>query len=794
MKLCCQKIILVLRIWFFAGILFANALLSLPSFSQYSDKQLKSVTWKSLNEELFMGTDRDIYISGEEVYVKVYCLNRLTHKPSALSKVVYVSLIDQSSNPVVQVKIGMNGSSGSGKLLLPDTLKTGNYYLSACTHWMQNYSPDFFSYKKISVVNPFQNIDHIRIPSYAPVADTVIFYPECGSIIKGTETTVGFRCLDRNKNPLDVTGFIINENNDTLCRVATNFKGYGIFSIHPDDTINLYLIVRVRNLSQTRFALPAVSSEGIVFTVEKAVEQHKMRIRILKNPGFDGSGKRYYLVYAPSSMSPFIKEFDPGKDTGIQLEINNLPPGLAALMITDDSEQIMAKRLIYNRPPEPGFTVNLEKNSFRTREKITAEIKTENIAGDPVESDLMVSVVKSLTNNITGQNSMCNHIQLPGPATDIPDAGQMDIDDQLIFYSGQNGLFTGFKTPDTELIHLPEPEGHLISGVAYNTITGEPLAWENLVLSIVGKTALCRFAKTDGKGVFHFIITESGKREIVIQPLRNELRNFYIELSSPFPETFNNYELSPFLIDTGKLAEINSAVISMQVQALYEPFRQEGTSNLDHIVKPSFYGEPEYELRLADYIELSSLKEVIKELIPVAFTETRKGKSNFRLINSNPDQKFLTDPFVMVDGVPFYDQDAVLKIAPSEIEKIDVLNTRYYIADICLEGIIDLKTVKGDLSVTGVEMPLFRQEFDAPSSCTRFQSPEYLTTEQRKSRIPDYRNTLYWNPCIRTDRSGKATVEFYSSDETGTYTIMVEGFTRDGAKGETAAAFKVISN
>jgi hypothetical protein len=793
MKLYCRKIKLTSRIWICLCILFTGTLFPFPSFSQFSEIQAEPLKGKYLNEELYVGTDRSIYISGEAVYLKVFCFNRLTHRPLSFSKVVYVTLLDHTASPVVQLKVGLNGSSGSGKLWLPDTLKTGNYFISSCTQWMRNYSSDLFSYKKISVINPFQNVGQLRIPPSETVTDTILFYPESGKIVQGAETKVGIRCLDKNKDPLGVNGFIMHGNKDTLCRVSTDVTGYGLFSILPKDTTKLYLVVKDDNLSQKRFPLPAVSGDGIAFRVEKTGEQDKTGLQIQKSPGFAASGQRYHLFYAPFAMSPFIKEFDPGKVTEMLLQTNTLPPGLSTIMITDAHGRILAGRLFYNKPPEPHISVTPGKTSFLTREKVTVEISTENQAGDPAESDLMVSVVRSFAANNAGQNNLCRFIQLPGPAADNSNSQYPDVNDQLIFYSGKDNFLTGFSDTDSEPLYLPEPDGHLISGTAYNSITGEPLSAENLVLSVVDKTALCRFTKTDGNGVFNFIITESGKHEVVIQPLRTELNNYYIELNNPFPETFNSCVPSPFFIDTFRLAEINKAVISKQVQTIYGPFRPNEIDHREQNIKPAFYGKPEQEVQLADYIQLVSLKEAIKELIPVAFTDTRNGKNYINLINSSPDKSFLTNPFVMIDGVPFYDHDAVLKIAPAEIAKIEVLNTRYYVSDVCLEGIIDLKTTKGNLNLSAVEMPVFRQEFEAPSYGSGFWSPEYRTVEQKKSRIPDFRNTLYWNPDIRTDKRGKATLEFFTSDEEGNFTILIEGFNGEGAKGSGVATFTVHS-
>jgi hypothetical protein len=61
-----------------------------------------------------------------------------------------------------------------------------------------------------------------------------------------------------------------------------------------------------------------------------------------------------------------------------------------------------------------------------------------------------------------------------------------------------------------------------------------------------------------------------------------------------------------------------------------------------------------------------------------------------------------------------------------------------------------------------------------------FTSPDYSTEGFKNSRIPDFRNTLYWNPSLQPDKNGKYIVEFWSSDISSDYLIKIEGVTGDG--------------
>ena len=68
---------------------------------------------------------------------------------------------------------------------------------------------------------------------------------------------------------------------------------------------------------------------------------------------------------------------------------------------------------------------------------------------------------------------------------------------------------------------------------------------------------------------------------------------------------------------------------------------------------------------------------------------------------------------------------------------------------------------------------------------------DYTTELQRKSRLPDFRNLLYWSPKVITGETGKTQAAFYSSDLRGKYAIVVQGISADGEAGSTVSFFEV---
>ena len=61
-----------------------------------------------------------------------------------------------------------------------------------------------------------------------------------------------------------------------------------------------------------------------------------------------------------------------------------------------------------------------------------------------------------------------------------------------------------------------------------------------------------------------------------------------------------------------------------------------------------------------------------------------------------------------------------------------------------------------------------------------FYAPDYSNSQDLLERIPDYRNTLYWNPHVKINGQNNVDLEIYTSDDTGLYQIEVNGITNKG--------------
>ena len=130
-----------------------------------------------------------------------------------------------------------------------------------------------------------------------------------------------------------------------------------------------------------------------------------------------------------------------------------------------------------------------------------------------------------------------------------------------------------------------------------------------------------------------------------------------------------------------------------------------------------------------------------------------------------------------------YDIENLLNVASKDIERIDIINRRYFYSDQIFDGILSFFTKKKDLSVLEFDESVFRQAIEICQLPKDFYSPDYSIDSLKKSHIPDFRNSLYWKPDLKSTKEGKASVEFFTSDEPGIYTVIIEGISASGKTG-----------
>ena len=252
-------------------------------------------------------------------------------------------------------------------------------------------------------------------------------------------------------------------------------------------------------------------------------------------------------------------------------------------------------------------------------------------------------------------------------------------------------------------------------------------------------------------------------------------------------------------IDSSSIAFIEKQSVNMQISNLYQKYHKiEGLSATDDLNQFSFFGTPDFSYPLDDYTRFPGLHEVFVEFVKYVQPRRRDGAlqmfvwDSYANAQSLANNIFFNQPaLVLVDGLPVNDVDLLMEVDPLRIESIDILAKSYHVGDQVFHGIVALNSYNKDFD--GTE-PFFKLDKINTSRLTvprSFYHPHYGDTSLH--RIPDRRNTLYWNPHLEFDSNQQATFRFYTGDTEGTYQIVIQGINKSGTPIRQTKLFKVHS-
>jgi hypothetical protein len=338
-----------------------------------------------------------------------------------------------------------------------------------------------------------------------------------------------------------------------------------------------------------------------------------------------------------------------------------------------------------------------------------------------------------------------------------------------------------------------ESDGHFLSGKIKYRESNVSDPSDFLYMSIQGKVAEFKYAVIDTAGHFTFVLPLDDKlRNLILQPEHAD-NNMILEIEPSFswilPESYTYKEtFNDSLLDAFSGLSFNYQAAKIYGTRLKKEIVTNDTGNLK---KRRFYGIPEMEIFLDDYIRLPVMQEVFFELVPGVLLRSIKSGYDVKIVNPLTGNYYSEPPLVMIDGVIINDLNVLADLNPDIVEKIEVVKTPYLIGDLILHGIVNVITRSGDFSnitIPDYAVVLPYRVIDKPDI---FIAPDYTDKQNSLSRIPDLRNTLYWNPSVKTDRNGEAQIEFWTSDLPGTYTINIQGISATGEKVSLNKSFMV---
>jgi hypothetical protein len=755
------------------------------------------------NEKLFAHTDKNFYLAGEIVWFKLYYVDGNFHRPLDLSKIAYVEILDKDFKPVLHSKISLTEGSGDGSLYLPVTINSGVYRLRAYTQWMKNFSADYFFEKPLTIVNSMKSLEPQPQPQPSTAYD-ITFFPEGGNLVQDIESKLAFRVADRSGNGSNYKGVVINQNNDT----AVSFQplkfgiGHCVFTPKAEDTYKAVIKVNDTVITSN---LPGVQQQGYTMSIIKENDS-TLRVRVNTNiPSADiihlfVHTRQVVKISASKSLANGVAEF--------HIDKAKLGEGVSHFTIFNNTSQPVCERLYFIRPVKKLILESsATQQQFSTRSKVGIQIQSKDEKGNPAPADLSVAVYKvdegsspdgiDIANYLWLTSELRGNIESPAYYFSEASAETEEAMDNLMLTHGWRRFVWKDVVNNTkpQADFIPEYRSHIVAAKVINTKTGLPAPGILVYFSVPGKRVQLYGSKSDEQGKVKFYTRDFyGPNEILLQTDSRTDTSYRIEILSPFSEKISTKVLPPFELPAGAKDMIVDQSVSVQVQNTFagDKLKQYYSPDVD---SSAFYGPPDNSYMLDEFVRFSTMEEVLREYVVEVLV--RRQKEDFRLMIAGgleskvlENKVFMDDPLTLFNGVPVFEVNKIMQYDPLKVQKIDVIKRRYFYGPSVLNGIVNFTTYQPDpVMLSGLKAVAF--DYEGIQFEREFYSPVYKSREQIASRLPDFRNVLYWSPNIITDKKGKTEFSFYTSDQKGQYIVVLQGMNQDGKIGGEVVGFTV---
>ncbi len=754
----------------------------------------------TFQEKLFVHTDKSTYLTGEILWFKIYNVDAANNKPINISKVAYVEVLDNNQIPVIQAKVALKGTgSGNGSVYIPVSVNSGNYKLRAYTNWMKNFSADNYFEKNITIINPLKSPEIIANKS-KPTYD-IQFFPEGGNLVNGLTSKVAFKVVGQDGKGVNFRGAIINQHNDTIARFRPLKFGIGNFSFKPNlkDTYKALVYINTENKPIVK-ELPAIFDQG--FVMQLADNANQLAVTVNSNVG---QGEVYLFAHTKSTSKSIQSAALINGTAKFLIDKNILGEGISHLTVFNSDRKPVCERLYFKRPAQKVVIAsNPNQEQYGVRKKVNVDISVKDLQGQPLVSDLSMSVYQidslqtaepgDIVNYLWLTFDLKGNIESPDYYFKNKDAEADQAVDNLMLSQGWSRFKWEeiLKNPNPSFSFLPEYTGHLVTAKLTGIATNQPEKNITAYFAVPGKRVQLYTAKSDSTGKLIFNTKDFyGPGEIVVQTNTEKDSTYRIDILSPFSEKFSKSTLPVFTL-TGQMQNaLKARSLDMQVQNLYAGNQLKQFYN-PKIDSSAFYGKSFFPYKLDDYTRFTTMEEVLREYIRSLIVVKQQKRFHIRIIS---EKAMLSgDPLVMLDGVPVFNMDKVMAIDPLKIRKLELVKSQYFWQSTEFEGIVNLTTYKGDLGGYEFDPHAVIVDYEGMQLEREFYSPVYETNQQMASRLPDFRNVLYWSPAVSTNAQGKTQVNFYTSDRSGNYIGVLQGITATGEAGSQYFKFSVKQN
>ncbi|HEU4472155.1 MAG TPA: TonB-dependent receptor plug domain-containing protein [Flavisolibacter sp.] len=652
------------------------------------------------------------------------------------------------------------------------------------------------------------------------------FLPEGGSFVQGLPTTIAFKAVNEYGKATDVKGEIIDSKGAIVAGFATYHFGMGKFAFVPQQ--NMHYRARITSPAGVRqiYDLPLARPEGAVMNISKT--DGKIRIRIASTAERElklEARFRGELLYTEQLR------LQAGKKE-LELDEKAFPAGINCFTLYANGLP-QAERIVFmNQDDQLNITIRPDKTRYQPREKVKLTITTRDKQGKPMPSNLSLSVVddKLWTMADDKQDHILSWLlvstELRGKVEEPQfyfrkeESKALPTLDLVMMTHGYRYFDYRSEIVDKQkLLFLPD-QLNMLSGVVLGRAKKPVPSTIFLVPNLAGGKAMKMTTGPDGlfffSGLQHntryhlFAQALGGEKAASIEILQKGIG--YNPLAVTKGSADETIARSTNLKAADEKALLPKTTVAKPLEnkdrALATPPAKpdlNANANLQEVVVTSYSAGKRIQYVGAsarvwpdDLRPVNNSFMALQGKIP-GLSVTQMGQPGMASSVSIRGQRTTANnnPLFVLNGIPMENIN-FNNLDPQDINNITVLKDATAIA---LYGsraangaiLIELKKYYSEnIQLNLGKKPRYISQvvWAEPSYFSpvkRFYAPTYHSPEADERN--DFRETIYWNPVVQTDKEGKAVVEFYNSDASTTFRAIAEGLDYSGMAGRNETTY-----
>ena len=619
----------------------------------------------------------------------------------------------------------------------------------------------------------------ILLPEPEPDFD-IQFMPESGVFLDNHIQNLAFKAIGTNGFGVDVKGKIFNQNDEEITEFTSVNKGMGriVFKTNPDETY--YAMVETATGIQKRFDLPKPQKMGIALHL--SYNRGRIFFQLINETDILPDSL-FLLIHSRGMLLSAI----PFQSEG-SLSESLLPAGINAFSVVDISGNVYCERLYFSRNFQfPNITMTANKKSYNKREAVSLDFQILDANNKPVEGRFSISVTDS--KNVIADTLHTNIVNYFLLTSDLQ--GYVE-EPNLYFADNSNStrektdillLTQGWRRFNTEDIlkkKYPKNEFYLEAGQA---ITGK-------VFNILNKPAKNRqVIMFSNKGV---AVTET-----------DENGRFLID-GIEFPDSTQmvlKAKSSTKILDVELVCDKDHFPVPEVNLPFRDPIKIEPPKDYFQIIKNKYYTEGGLllinleEITVRGQKRRDSQEEYYTSTADITISSERieemAGMTVFDLLSTiagvqvNGQEITIRNekPLFVIDGIEIDSDriDDVYYLNTTDIQSIHIYKGVSTLAITARAGSAIVITLKRGQMYSKPQaislMHIMPLGFQKPE---QFYVPRYDVDSIYRQPMSDLRTTIYWNPGLVTDATGKINVKFYTADKANDYDVIIEGIGKAG--------------